>query len=81
MSDIKQKVKLFILEKFLQGAAEDELEDSTPLITGGILDSLGTMALVEFLEKTFNITIDAHETDEANLGTLDDIERLVQSKL
>jgi acyl carrier protein len=81
MSEIKQKAKAFILEKFLQGAAEDELQDSTPLITSGILDSLGTVALVEYLEETFNITIQAHEADEDNLGTLNDIERLVQSKL
>jgi acyl carrier protein len=81
MSEIKQKAKTFILEKFLQGAAEDELQDSTPLITSGILDSLGTVALVEYLEETFNIHIQAHEADEDNLGTLNDIERLVQSKL
>ena len=81
MSEIKQKAKAFILEKFLQGASEDELQDSTPLITSGILDSLGTVALVEYLEETFNIRIQAHEADEDNLGTLNDIERLVQSKL
>jgi len=81
MSEIKQKAKAFILEKFLQGASEDELQDSTPLITSGILDSLGTVSLVEYLEETFNISIKAHEADEDNLGTLNDIERLVQSKL
>ncbi|MGD2063367.1 MAG: acyl carrier protein [Nitrospirota bacterium] len=81
MSEIKQKAKAFILEKFLQGASEDELQDTTPLITSGILDSLGTVALVEYLEETFKITIQAHEADEDSLGTLNDIERLVQSKL
>jgi acyl carrier protein len=81
VSEIKQQAKTFILEQFLQGASEDELQDSTPLITSGILDSLGTVALVEHLEQTFNIRIKAHEADEDNLGTLKDIERLVQSKL
>jgi acyl carrier protein len=81
MSEIKQKAKQYILEKFLQGASEEELQDSTPLITSGILDSLATVSLVEYLEDTFKIRIEAHEADEDNLGTLNDIERLVSSKL
>jgi len=39
------------------------------------------VALVEYLEEAFHITIQAHEADEDNLGTLHDIKRLVQSKL
>lgn len=80
MSDSKEQVKRFILEEFLPGADPEELTDTTPLISGGILDSLATMKLVTFIEHTFGITIQAHEADEDNLGTLRDIERLIQSK-
>lgn len=80
MSDTKEKVKQFILEQFLPGADPEELTDTTPLISGGILDSLATMKLVTYIEQTFGITVQAHEADEDNLGTLRDIERLIQSK-
>lgn len=81
MNNIKDQVKQYILDKFLPGADPEELEDDTPLISGGILDSLATMNLVAFLEKTFSVSIAAHEADEDNLGTLQDIEKLIQSKL
>jgi len=80
VSDTKEQVKQFILEQFLPGAEPDELTDTTPLISGGILDSLATMKLVTFIEQTFGITVQAHEADEDNLGTLRDIERLIRSK-
>jgi acyl carrier protein len=50
MAQIKEDVKEFILREFLPGESPQELTDSTPLITGGILDSLATIKLVSFLE-------------------------------
>lgn len=78
--EVKSAVKDFILREFLPGAEADELTDSTPLISSGILDSLATMKLVTFLEENFGIAVAPHEADEDNLGTLDDIERLVEEK-
>ena len=52
-----------------------------PLInSSGILDPLRTVALVGYLDETFNITIQPHDVDEDRPGTLSDIERLDQSK-
>lgn len=73
-------VKSYILEEFLPGENPDELRDTTPLITGGILDSLATLKLVAFLEDRFKIKLEAHEVDVENLNTISDIARLIQSK-
>jgi acyl carrier protein len=81
LQDIKQATKGYILEEFLPGENPAELTDSTPLITGGILDSLATIKLVLFLEQRFQIQIQAHETMVDYLDTLDDIANLVQSKM
>ena len=81
VQDIKQAVKGYILEEFLPGENPAELTDSTPLVTGGILDSLATIKLVLFLEQRFQIQIQAHETMVDYLDTLDDIANLVYSKL
>jgi len=78
---IETAVKDFILREFLPGENADELTEATPLITGGILDSLATLKLVAFLEDHYSVTLRAHEADVENLNTLADIGSLVRSKL
>lgn len=80
MDEISHSVKEFILQEFLPGEDPAALTDSTPLIAGGILDSLATLKLVNFLEERFKVTVAPHETDEEHLGTISSIARLVQSK-
>jgi len=80
MQAISQSVKEYILKEFLPGEDPNELTDATPLVTGGILDSLATLKLVAFLEERFGITIKAHEADVEHLNTVSDITKLVLSK-
>ena len=80
MSEVQQKVKTYILQEFLPGEDPNNLTDSTELFSSGVLDSLATLKLVSFLEETFGITIAAHEADSANLNTLNQITKLVESK-
>ncbi|MGQ0646071.1 MAG: acyl carrier protein [Gemmatimonadaceae bacterium] len=80
MDTIEQTVKSFILDSFLPGADPAQLTEDTPLITGGILDSLATVQLSIFLEQHFHVEIAAHETGTENLNTLAAIGHLVRSK-
>jgi len=73
-------VKRFMLTEFLPGEDPDKLTPTTPLMTAGILDSLATLKLITFLEKEFNVQIEAHEADEENFNTLDSICALVDAK-
>lgn len=79
--EVKEILKGYILKEFLPGENPAELTDSTPLITGGILDSLATIKLVAFLDDRFKIRIQAHETMVDYLDTISDITQLIQSKL
>jgi acyl carrier protein len=79
-SDVEEALKKFILAEFLPGEDASQLTDVTPLISAGILDSIATLRLVEFLEKTFSIEMAAHETDAEHLDTIERIARLVRSK-
>ena len=79
--DIKQAVKAFILEEFLPGENPEELTDQTPLITGGVLDSIATLKLVLFLEERFGVTFAPHELDPEHLDTTACIDQLVRSKM
>lgn len=82
MSDaIKQDIKDFIMREFLPGESPDELTDSTPLISGGLLDSIATLKLVMHVEDKYNVTLEPHEVDKENLDTLQLIARLIAAKL
>jgi acyl carrier protein len=81
MEEIKQTVKAYILKEFLPSENPDNLTESTPLVTGGVLDSIATLKLVSFLEERYGIQVEAHEADVDNLNTIADIARFVQSKL
>jgi acyl carrier protein len=80
VSDTAATVKGFILDRFLPGEDPANLTRTTPLISGGILDSLATLELVTFLEKTYGIQLEAHEVDPERLDTLDRIATLVAAK-
>lgn len=80
MDSIQSTVKAYILEEFLPGANADELTPTTPLIAGGILDSLATVRLVTFLEQQYGIEVQAHEVSADNLDTLELIAALVRRK-
>lgn len=81
MDSVREGVRSYILEEFLPGENPAALTDATPLITGGVLDSLATLKLVSFLEEHFKIEIQAHEVDVEHTNTIADIAALVRSKL
>jgi acyl carrier protein len=80
MEDIARVVQHFILREFLPGEDPTELSDRTPLITGGILDSISTLKLVVFLEEHFGITVEAYEAGVEHLDTIGQIAALVTQK-
>ena len=81
LNDIGQSVKQYILEEFLPGEDPKELNEQTPLIKGGILDSIATIKMVIFLEECFTIELSPGEVTFDNLNTIADIARLVEKKL
>ncbi len=80
MDEIARTVKEFILEEFLPGEDPDELTEETQLFSTGVLDSLASLKLVEFLEEQFGIDVEAHDVVADNLDTLLSIANFVQSK-
>ncbi len=78
MERVVERVKAYILEEFLPGEDPSELTASTPLRGSGILDSVSTLKLVTFLEEEFGIELEARDVEK--LGSLHEIEQLVESK-
>ena len=78
--NIKDAIRHFIVSTYLPGERPDNLKDDTPLRTSGILDSMSTLALVNFVEERFGVTLEAHETGVDHFDRIEDIAALVQRK-
>ncbi len=80
MEDVKEAIRTYVLQEFLPGESAANLKDDTPLRTSGVLDSMATLSLVTFVEQTFGIALEAHETGIDNFDRIEDIAALVEQK-
>jgi len=80
MDNVKDTIRDYILREYLPGESAANLGDDTPLRTSGILDSMATLNLVTFVEETFGITLEAHETGIDHFDRIADIAGLVEQK-
>ncbi len=78
--DIRKEVRQFIAENVFLGVHQTTVEDATPLITGGLIDSIGMIGLVAFLEARFEVEFMPREVDAHSLDTLERIEELIRKK-
>jgi acyl carrier protein len=79
--EIKSAIRQFIAENVMLGVHQTTIEDTTPLVTGGLIDSIGMIGLVAFLEARFKVEFVPREIDVHSLNTLDQIEELIRKKL
>ena len=78
--DVKEKVRAFVLEyAAIRGVTE--LRDDEPLLTNNIIDSLGSLRMIDFLETAFPLTIEDTDMLPENFQTLNDCEIFINRKL
>lgn len=79
--DIKNTILNYLSNNFLDKNSEYQITYDTPLISGGLVDSISTLQLVDFIEGEFNVEFQAHEVDRDNLDSISLIEQFVLRKL
>jgi len=79
-NEIKNEIRKYVIETIIQGDF-NTIKNDTPLISGGIMDSISTLKLVSFLEKKFAIEFQPHEVDRENLDSIDLITDFTVSKM
>ena len=77
----KDHVRQFVVEELEFTGEPDELTDEFELLEEGVLDSLGIMALVEYLEAAFDIVIDEDDIVAERFETIASIAALADAKL
>jgi len=66
MDEITKVVRDYVVREYLEEGDDREVTETTPLISGGIVDSFSMVSLKRFLEKKYNIQIpDADATPDA----------------
>lgn len=78
MDEITKMVRDYITREYLEEEDDREITETTPLISGGIVDSFSMVSLLRFLEKKYSIHIpDEAATPEA-FDTVQSIVALVR---
>ncbi len=76
---INESVRQFILEHF-PSARRRPLADGDALLQSGIIDSLGVLDVVTFLEEEFKVTVDDEDLTPENFQSIGQIAAFVEKK-
>jgi acyl carrier protein len=77
--DLSSAIRNFIVRQF-PIARKTSLGDDVALLTSGIVDSLGMLDLVRFLEQSFTIHVDDEELTPENFATIGSLASFVEHK-
>ena len=78
---MKDSILEYVRNEYLDEDDEDDvdLDETTPLITSGIVDSFSMVSLKTFLEKKFEIKLTDEEANPEAFNTVESIVRLVET--
>ena len=80
MSDVKAKIKEFIMTEVNPDLNLERLDDDEPLIESGIVDSLGVLKILGFLDEAFGIDLSSEQIVLENFKDVNSICRLVDGQ-
>ncbi len=77
----KQLIKEFIQSELVSDRTDDHLSNTDNLIESGIIDSLGIMRLIAYLEKTYSIKITDDDLVVDNFETIEAISTFLRNRI
>lgn len=78
--ELKTQIRGYIVENFLFGDEAPLTSDSISLLDEGIIDSVGVMELVAFLEGDFGLTVEDEELIPENLDSIENLANFISRK-
>lgn len=78
--DVGMRIRQFILKQFPLARKQSSFADDSSLLESGLIDSLGVLDLVSFIEKDFKITISEEDLLADNFETITRMTAFVQRK-
>jgi len=80
VQEIADRVRQYVVDNYLYMRQNATVADDSSLLANGIIDSMGVMELVAFLEEEFGVVVGDADITEANLGSLAAIARYVVAR-
>jgi acyl carrier protein len=77
---IEPGIREFIATRLLYSSDGFKYPDNAPLLKEGIIDSLGVVELVEFVQTTFGIKVEQHEVRPDNFDSVEKLAAFVRRK-
>ena len=78
---IEHDVRHFVVENFILDQSPEGLAGDVSLTQSGVLDSMGVLELIAFLEERFGVQVPDEDTLPANLDSVDAIVAYVGRRL
>jgi len=78
--ELRDKIWNYLKESFLYMRPDLQVGPDESLLRAGVIDSLGVMEVIGFVEELGGFQVQEDEITEANFGTLNAITRYVASK-
>ena len=78
--NVLEQVREFVIENFMYMRKVKTIGDDESLLRTGVISSLGMMEVVDWVESTFDVSVDPDEITEQNFDTLRGIAAFVASK-
>ncbi|HLC40975.1 MAG TPA: acyl carrier protein [Methylomirabilota bacterium] len=78
--EIGSRIRAFVRDELATQKGVPEVGEEESLVESGILDSLGVVRLVLYLEEEFGIRIEDNEVTAENFRTVRSIEQFVSDK-
>ena len=79
-AQVIERTRAYITENFLYMRRDFRLDDNDSLLGSGIIDSMGVMEVILFLETEFGVEVGDEDVTEENLGTIRAISRYVVAR-
>jgi acyl carrier protein len=80
MDDIGAEIKRFILEDIAADLNIMQLDDDEPLIESGIMDSLGVLKIMAFLDESWGVDLSSEQVKLENFRDINAIRALVEGR-
>lgn len=71
--DPKQRIREFITTELLEGTHSGPLSDDQDLLLSGLVDSLGVVRMIDFLEQSMDVSIPPEDVTLEHFQTVDKI--------
>jgi len=81
MQQLEQEIRHFVVDNFFFGEEKREFSNEASFFDTGVLDSMGVLTLVSFVQEKYAIRVDDKDLVPDNFDSVHRVARFVHSKL